>query len=93
MTQKDYRKQVSFFKALAHPTRLFIVEQLALEEKCVCELTEMVGVDISTISKHLLSLKNAGIVIENKRGKNVYYSLCCGDVTSILECVASYCKE
>lgn len=58
-------------KALAHPTRLFLVEELARHERCVCELTERVGADVSTVSKHLSLLKNAGIVQAEKRGARV----------------------
>lgn len=60
---------------MAHPTRLFIVDVLSRGERCVCELTDMVGADISTVSKHLSVLKNAGIVRDDKRGSQVYYSL------------------
>ena len=63
-------------KAMAHPTRLFIVDQLAeTDEKCVCELTEMVGADMSTVSRHLAVLKGAGILQDEKRGSQVYYAL------------------
>ena len=48
------------FKALGHPTRLFIVEELARGERCVCELVKLVGADFSTISKHLTLLKRPG---------------------------------
>jgi ArsR family transcriptional regulator len=43
-----YEKRSQVFKALAHPARLFMVEQLAAGEKCVCELTAMVDLDTST---------------------------------------------
>jgi ArsR family transcriptional regulator len=62
-------------KALAHPTRLFIVDELGRGRRCVCELTEMVGADVSTVSKHLTVLKQAGIVADDKRGTQVFYSL------------------
>ncbi|NOY13574.1 MAG: winged helix-turn-helix transcriptional regulator, partial [Deltaproteobacteria bacterium] len=54
----DARAKV--LKAMAHPSRLFILEELKKGEKCVCELTEMIGADVSTISKHLSVLKQAG---------------------------------
>ncbi|MEW6336808.1 MAG: ArsR/SmtB family transcription factor [Acidobacteriota bacterium] len=63
------------FKALGHPTRLFIVEELSRGERCVCELTAMVGADISTVSKHLALLKAAGLVDDDKRGAQVFYRL------------------
>lgn len=55
-----YAAQAKIIKALAHPTRLFLVDQISRQETCVCELTAMVGADISTVSKHLSILKNAG---------------------------------
>ena len=60
-------------KALAHPTRLFMAEELANGERCVCELRDMVGADMSTVSKHLAVLKNAGLVDDDKRGLQVFY--------------------
>lgn len=74
------------FKALAHPTRLFIVEQLAVGERCVNDLTAMVGADVSTISKHLSVLKNAGIIADEKRGLQVFYRLLTPCVLSIFSC-------
>jgi ArsR family transcriptional regulator len=62
-------------KALAHPTRLFIVDELGRGERCVCDLTAMIGADVSTVSKHLTVLKHAGIVADQKRGTQVFYSL------------------
>ncbi len=76
-------------KAMAHPTRLFIVEELSKGERCVCELTAMVGADMSTVSKHLALLKGAGIVADDKRGAQVYYTLRCPCVLSFFECVES----
>jgi len=70
-----YQLRARIIKALAHPSRLFIVDELARGERCVCELTEMVGADISTVSKHLSVLKNAGIVADERRSTQVFYSL------------------
>jgi len=74
-------------KALAHPTRLFIVDQLAQGERCVCELTEMIAADVSTVSRHLSVLKAAGIVADEKRGVQVYYSLLVPCVLNWYSCV------
>ncbi len=74
-------------KALAHPTRLFLVEELARGERCVCELTEMVGADVSTVSKHLALLRHAGLVQDDKRGTQVYYSLRCACALSFFNCI------
>ncbi|MCX7824689.1 MAG: metalloregulator ArsR/SmtB family transcription factor [Verrucomicrobiae bacterium] len=76
-------------KALAHPTRLYLVETLAGGEKCVCELTERVGADISTVSKHLALLKKAGIVADEKRGAMVFYSLRTPCALRFFQCIES----
>ena len=52
-----------------------MIEELSKKSHCVCELTEMVGLDVSTVSKHLSILKNAGLVNVEKKGKQVFYSL------------------
>ena len=87
--------KANVLKAMAHPSRLCIVEELAKRERCVCELTEMIGADMSTVSKHLTVLKQAGIVADEKRGAMVFYRLrvpCLGKlfetVDSVLECSA-----
>ncbi len=74
-------------KALAHPSRLFIVDELSRHEHCVAELTEMVGADISTVSKHLTVLKAAGIVRDEKRGAQVIYHLRVPCVLKFFDCV------
>jgi DNA-binding transcriptional ArsR family regulator len=82
-----YAARAAVAKALAHPTRLFIVDQLVKGERCVCELTAMVGVDISTVSKHLSLLRNAGLVTVERRGASMFYSLKCPCVTDFFACV------
>ena len=77
----------TFFKALGHPTRLWIVEQLADGEHCVCEFVEAVGNEFPTISRHLSVLKDAGVVIDERRGKSIYYRLSCPCVATMLECL------
>lgn len=79
--------QVQVLKALAHPTRLWMAEQLAKGERCVCEFVEVADVDFSTISKHLLVLKQAGIVEDEKRGKQVFYRLKVPCVLQFMHCI------
>jgi len=88
-----YKKRSEIMKALAHPTRLFIVDFLADGEKCVCEIVEQVGVDISTISKHLSVMKNAGLVADEKRGLNVFYKLVCPCVSNLFVCLEDLKKK
>lgn len=81
--------RVGVLKAMAHPSRLFIIEELASGERCVCDLTEQIGADISTVSKHLAVLKNAGIVIDDKRGNQVFYRLRVPCILNFFGCVES----
>lgn len=85
--KKKFEKMAKISKALAHPTRLFILHQLNLQEMCVKELTSSIGDDVSTVSKHLTHLKNVGLVADEKRGNCVYYSLRCRCVLNIFSCV------
>jgi ArsR family transcriptional regulator len=88
-TQARLNAKAKILKAMAHPSRLLIVDELAKKERCVCDLTEMVGADMSTVSKHLAVLKHAGIVEDEKRGAMVYYRLRAKCLQSLFACVDS----
>ena len=88
-----FQARAQVLKALAHPSRLFIVEVLSEKPHCVTELTQMVGSDTSTVSKHLSILKNAGLISNKKQGKQVYYSLRMRCALNFLDCVESVLKE
>jgi DNA-binding transcriptional ArsR family regulator len=79
--------RVRVLKAMAHPTRLYIVEELAKRERCVHELTDMVGADMSTVSKHLSILKSVGLVRDEKRGAEVHYRLRMPCLTQFFDCI------
>ena len=63
------------FHALAEPTRIQILELLNEKECCVQEMVTTLGVGQSQLSFHLKTLKEAGLVLTQKRGRHVYYSL------------------
>jgi ArsR family transcriptional regulator len=90
--QSRFATRAAIVKAMAHPTRLFIVDELSRKERCVCELRDMVGADISTVSKHLSILKNAGIVLDEKRGNQVFYKLRCPCVLDFFSCIEGVLK-
>lgn len=71
----EAKRRAQVFKALGHPSRLTMVEALCEGDRCVCELQELVGSDMSTVSKHLSVLRNAGLVEDRKVGLKVFYSL------------------
>ena len=91
-TKARCEARAKVIKALGHPSRVYMVEELSRGERCVCELTEMVGADVSTISKHLSVLKNAGIVSDEKRGSQVFYSLRVPCVLNFFLCVEEVLK-
>jgi len=91
-TQARFEVRARVLKALAHPTRLFIVERLARGEECVCRLTDLVGADMSTVSKHLTVLRSAGIVVDAKRANQVYYRLRCPCVVDFFGCIEGVLK-
>jgi ArsR family transcriptional regulator len=91
-TRALFEARARIIKAMAHPTRLFIVDELSRGERCVCELQEMIGSDMSTVSKHLSVLRTAGIIADDKRGNQVFYSLRVPCVMNFFGCVESVLK-
>ena len=87
MITPQYEARAKIIKAIAHPSRLFIIEELSKQERCVGELTEMICADASTVSKHLSVLKNAGLVTDEKRGNSIYYTLRCPCIINFMGCV------
>jgi len=80
-------KRAEVIKALAHPSRLAIVDRLENGEACVCELQEIVKSDMSTVSKHLSLMKKAGLLDERKDGLWVYYRLKVPCIIRFLGCI------
>ncbi|MGQ9843051.1 MAG: ArsR/SmtB family transcription factor [Spirochaetota bacterium] len=85
--RQKYETRATIMRALAHPTRLMIIEELERGPRCVCELQHIVGSDMSTVSKHLSVLKSAGLVYVIKQGTTVYYNLKVQCVLDFIGCV------
>ena len=92
-SRSRFEARAKIIKAMAHPARLMIVDELSRRERCVCDLTEMVGSDVSTVSKHLSVLRNAGIVRDEKRGAKVYYILRTPCILNFISCVETVIKS
>ncbi len=90
--KKQYEARARVIKAMAHPTRLYIIDELARQERCVCELRDGVGADISTVSKHLSVLKEAGLIKDEKRGQQVWYHLKVPCVLNFFGCIETVLK-
>ncbi len=80
-------KRIAILKALAHPSRLLMVEALAGEALCVGELQQLAGGDLSTVSKHLAVLRQAGLVRYQRRGANVFYQLTAPCILKLFDCL------
>jgi ArsR family transcriptional regulator len=72
MTIKENTK---LFKALSDPNRLRILKMLQTKSLCVCEITDVLNLATSTVSKHLSILRDSGFIIEEKDGKWVNYMI------------------
>ncbi|MEN6642004.1 MAG: metalloregulator ArsR/SmtB family transcription factor [Armatimonadia bacterium] len=94
MTQNEiYKHKAQIIKAMGHPSRLMIIDALADGEKCVCELQQLVGSDMSTVSKHLSVLRNAGLVDDRKQGLQVFYSLRVPCIINFFGCVEAVMNQ
>jgi len=96
MSQKPlafYERRASIAKALGHPSRLMIVDALQQKETCVCELTELVGADQSTVSRHLSVLKSAGLVDSRKEGPMIFYRLRVKCLEGFFSCIEAVLRE
>ena len=91
-TRQRYEARAKIAKALAHPSRLMILDALQQQELCVCELTELVGADQSTVSKHLAVLKNTGLVEDRKEGSMSVYHNTCQCLDGFFGCMESVLK-
>lgn len=73
--EKDFQKQAQTLKALAHPTRLLIVDSLLAGEKCVSDIQELLHASQPNVSQHLNILKVSGIVDFQQKGNLRCYHL------------------
>ena len=88
-----YEARARVAKALAHPSRLLMLDVLGERDMCVRELTQLVGVDQSTVSKHLAVLGQVGIVEARKQGVMTYFSLRVTCLEGFWGCIESVLRE
>lgn len=75
MKINELRKVAEFYKALGDESRLLIVQMLAEQEMCVCEIIDKLSMSQPAVSHHLKILKQANLVNDAREGKWIYYSL------------------
>ena len=81
--------RAKIIKAMAHPVRLMVIEFLKDGEHSFAELFDLFQLDKSTVSKHLLVLKEAGIVSSRKDGADMIYKLEVPCVIDFFSCVTA----
>ena len=81
--------RAKIIKAMAHPVRLMMIEFLKTGESSFSDIFELFQLDKSTVSKHLLVLKEAGIVTSRKSGADMIYKLEVPCVTDFFNCVTA----
>jgi len=88
LTSIDLDKAAALLKTIAHPTRLAIVNHLAIHPALsVGELVELLAVDQPLVSHHLGNMKIRGILSSNKVGKTVKYSLKETHLIQLFDCI------
>jgi ArsR family transcriptional regulator len=88
-----FRIKADFLKCLAHPARLAVIERLKSGERSVGQLVEDLGVEQSSLSKHLATLRQAGIVTARQDGANVHYSIRDRDIFLVLRPIAEILRK
>ncbi|GGD60067.1 transcriptional regulator [Emticicia aquatilis] len=88
INKEKYEKAAYILKAVAHPTRLAIIQLLDIQDNLtVNEICETLECEQSLISHHLINMKLRGILKSQKDGLNVYYSLKQREITKLLSCI------
>jgi len=83
----SYKAQATWLKAIAHPVRLHIVDLLRQEPECVCHLSAALGKPQPYISQQLAILRNAGVIVDERDGTNIYYRLADANVAKQVEAI------
>jgi ArsR family transcriptional regulator, arsenate/arsenite/antimonite-responsive transcriptional repressor len=89
ITFEEAEIRAKIIKAMGHPVRLMMIEFLKKGERSFSEIFDLFKLDKSTVSKHLLVLKEAGIVTSRKSGADMIYKLEVPCVTDFFRCVTA----
>ncbi|MER7283360.1 metalloregulator ArsR/SmtB family transcription factor [Dactylosporangium sp. NPDC000244] len=79
-----YQLKAEFFKTLAHPARIRVLELLSEREHAVSEMLPEVGIEPAHLSQQLAVLRRANLVVSRKEGSTVFYALTSPDVAELL---------
>ncbi len=93
MDRNLFVMQADLCKAIAHPTRIEILQLLREGERCVCEIHPALGIDQPNASRHLAVLKKEGILSSRKEGLKMIYRVNDQKIFDLLELVTAMLKE
>lgn len=93
MQDMVYKVKADFLKVLGHPLRLKIIEELKSGEKSVGYLVNKFKISQSSISRHLLALRHAGILSSRQHKTTVYYDIQDHDIFHVLRPIAVMLKK
>jgi DNA-binding transcriptional ArsR family regulator len=82
---KNYESQAELFKVLMHPVRLAILDLLWASSECVCHMEAILGHRQAYISQHLMVLRQAGLVEDQREGWNIYYRVTKPEIFAVLD--------
>ncbi|MCB8995071.1 MAG: helix-turn-helix transcriptional regulator [Bacteroidales bacterium] len=89
LTPEQMEKASNMLKAIAHPLRLAILNHLEGGKKLtVTEIHELLNIEQSTTSHHLGILKDKGVLLSQREGKNTFYYLKHDNLSTLIECVS-----
>ncbi len=86
MNTVQAKARADILKALAHPTRVLILDALSRGDRCVNDLRPLASASLPTLSRHLDKLKKAGIVTERRAGPKVIHHLACPCMLEAVGC-------
>ena len=86
------RFKAETFQALAHPTRIAILEFLGKRELFAGELMALLGMEQANVSQHLAVLRSKQIVVNRKAGNQVFYSVRDPNIIEVLHLMRTYCQ-
>ena len=93
MQELAYKIKADFFKALAHPVRLQIIELLKSGEKNVGSIMKALSIQQSSLSRHLTILREAGILKSRQQGTVIYYDIEDHDIFHVLRPIADMLRK
>lgn len=92
-TREELQDLSEIFKLLGDETRLRIICSLLTEELCVCDLTELLSLNQSTVSHQLQLLRNSKLVKYRREGKQIFYSLQDAHIEKIIKMAIDHIRE